>query len=352
MMPLTFFIGSYTEFIVPGFGGTGDGIYTVQMDMETGKLTVLHTEGARNPSYLALSMDNRFLYCSTEVGKHDDPRVKAYAIKDDFSLEYRNEQPIPGGFPCHITCHRNAVMVACYQTGNILQYPLESTGKVKPFQNNHVHSGSSINTERQEEPHAHQAKVHPNHTDIYVCDLGLDMIKVYRFLDNSLEPYPNKDCRVTPGGGPRHMVFNRDASLAYVMNELTSAISVLEEQDGVFHEIGTYASLPMEYEEKPSGSAIQIHPNGRYLYAANRTLDALTIFAIQDKQLETIDYQYTQGKEIREFNITPDGHWLIACHQNSHDTIVYKIQTDGKLTEMYRTQEILSPVCVVFQNRS
>lgn len=347
---LTLFIGSYTEFIVPGFGGTGHGIYTVQLDTETGKLNTLYTQAVRNPSYLVLSADNRFLYSTSELDKNDNPKVSAYAVKEDFSLEFLNEQSVPGGFPCHIITYGNSLLLACYQTGNVLQYPLESSGKIGPLQNNHAHAGSSINTKRQESPHAHQVVIHPETENVYVCDLGIDTIKAYRFQENDLEPIPNKDCAVTSGGGPRHLVFNTKGNLAYVMNELTGAISVLEKQGGVFHQINTFASLPKTYTGKPSGSAIRIHPNGNYLYAANRTLDALTIFAIRDKQLETIDYQYTKGKEIREFNITPDGRWLIACHQNSHDTVVYGIRDDGRLEERYRTQTILSPVCIAFTN--
>ena len=123
MMPLTFFIGSYTEFIEPSFGGTGHGIYTVQLDTDTGKIHTLHAKTARNPSYLALSADNRFLYSTSELDKNDNPKVSAYAIKEDFSLEYLNEKSVPGGFPCHLIAHGDHLLVACYQTGNVLQYP-------------------------------------------------------------------------------------------------------------------------------------------------------------------------------------------------------------------------------------
>ena len=145
------------------------------------------------------------------------------------------------------------------------------------------------------------------------------------------------------------MVFNKEGSLAYVLNELTGAVSVLLNKNGVFKEIKTYSSLPKDFLGVPSASAIRLHPNGKYLYAGNRTLEAITIFAIVDNTLQLITYQYTNGDELREFNITPDGNWLIACHQNSHDTVVYKIQEDGTLIETYRTKEILSPVCIVFK---
>lgn len=345
---LTFFIGSYTEYPIPGFGGIGGGIYTVRLNTETGELTIVHTENARNPSYLTISKDNKFLYCNTELDEKDSPMVKAYKIKNDLSLEFLNEQPISGGYPSHIETFNNNILIACYATGNLLQYPLDESKKLMDCQKNHHHKGSSINKARQEAPHPHQVSIHPNKKDIYVCDLGIDTIKAYHFQSGELVQNEKKDIDVTIGGGPRHMVFNKGGGLAYVLNELTGAVAVLKNIDGNFEELITYSTLPNDYKGEPSASAIRIHQNGKFLYTANRKLEALTIFSIVEDKLELIAYQYTGGDEVREFNITPDGKWLIACHQNSHDMVVYKIEDDGKLEETYRTKEILSPVCIVF----
>ncbi|AUP79524.1 lactonase family protein [Flavivirga eckloniae] len=345
---LTFFIGSYTMFITPDFGGTGQGIYTVQLNTKTGELITLHTQNTLNPSYLTISNDNKFLYCNTEVDMGDNPKVQSYKIKEDFSLEFLNEQPVSGGYPCHIETYNDNILVASYGTGNVLQFPLNESKELMRSKKNYHHVGSSINEERQEGPHAHQVAIHPNKRDIYVCDLGIDTIKAYRFQDSELVPNQAKDILVTKGGGPRHMVFNKEGSLAYVLNELTGTVSVLKYENDMFKETSTHSALPEDYKGIPSGSAIRIHPEGTFLYTANRKLEAITIFNIKRDKLELIDYQYTRGDEVREFNITPDGKWLIACHQNSHDTVVYKIKSDGKLTETYRSKEILSPVCIVF----
>ena len=347
---LTFFVGSYTEYLMPGFGGIGRGIYTVQLNYKTGKLNILHSEFVRNPSYLALSDDNAFLYCITEVDQKDHPKVKAFRITDDARLEFLNEQDIIGGFPCHLVVHNSQVLVACYMSGNVLQFPIDNMGALKVNSHNYRHQGSSIHAERQEAPHAHQVVIHPNGRDIYVCDLGIDMVKGYKIDNGKLTPTDHKDCRITIGGGPRHMIFNETGSLAYVLNELSGNISVLENQNDTLKELRTYSSLPKGYLGVASGSAIRLHPDGRFLYAADRALGAITIFRITSHALDVLDYQYTDGEEIREFNITPDGRWLIACHQKSHDTVVYNIQNDGKLAEIHRTREILSPVCVVFPN--
>jgi len=348
METLTFFIGSYTEYPIPGFGGIGHGIYTVQLNTKTGELKVLSTEPTRNPSYLALSTDHKYLYCITELDEKNSPHVRAYRVKAGFSLEFMNEQPIAGGYPCHLVAYRNSILLACYATGNVFQYPLDALGRLLPNVNQYDHTGSSINKGRQEGPHAHQVSVHPNGEEVYVCDLGLDKVKAYRFDGNDLVPNPTRDCKITSGNGPRHMVFSKEGDYAYVISELTGTVSVLKSNDGVFKEFKTYPTLPNDYTGVPSASAIRMHPNGTFLYVANRKFEGVTIFRIQEDSLELIGYQNTNGDELREFNITPDGRWLIACHQNSHDTVVYRIAQDGSLSEKYRTKEILSPVCVVF----
>ncbi len=347
---LIFFIGSYTEHLSPDFGGTGKGIYTVQLNEQTGELHTVHIQKARNPSYLAISNDNQFLYCNTELDIDENPQVKAHKITVDFSLQFLNQQPISGTYPCHLTVFENSVLTACYGTGNVLQFPLAGNGELQNVQCEYHHRGSSLNKARQEAPHAHQVAVHPNQKDIYVCDLGIDTVKAYTFEEGILKPNPTKDCEVSKGGGPRHIVFNADGSIAYVINELTANVSFLKSTDGIYQEIAAYASLPKDFKGIASASAIRLHPKKELLYVANRGFEAISIFKIIGDTLELLAITHTEGEELREFNITPNGKWLLAGHQNSHDLVVYKIDSDGTLSETFRTKEILSPVCITFMN--
>ena len=230
----------------------------------------------------------------------------------------------------------------------MLEYPIDESGRLLECVKSHQHTGSSINLERQEAAHAHHVAIHPNKEDIYVCDLGIDTVKVYTFQGTELISNRLKDIEVEKGGGPRHLVFNKEGSLGYVINELSSMVSVLKYIGNKFVNIGSYGSLPDSYQDKPSASAIRIHPSNSFLYIANRNFDAITIFRIKGDSLELIEYQHTNAKEIREFNISQDGNWLIACHQNSNDTIVYKIKPDGRLIEVHRAKAIKTPVCVTF----
>jgi len=345
------FIGSYTEMIVPGFGGKGEGISTLKLNETSGELQLLGITRTTNPGYLTLGKDGDYLYAIKEVVSQKKPSVKAYKISTSYELEFLNEQSIPGGLPCHIACKNNAVLISCYETGNILSYPVDSVGKLLNFAHHFTHIGSSINKERQEGPHPHQIVVNDQGTYVFVPDLGIDKIKVYELNETILRPLDALDIDIPKGSGPRHLVFRNDGQIGYLMNELTGTISIIKKNKKAFKFIKDVSSLPKSFIETPSASAIRIHPSKPLLYAANRTLDAITIFKTIDDSLECVDYHYTNGKTLREFTISPNGKWLIACLQDSNEIVVYRIQPNGKLTENYRTTEIASPVCAVFHEK-
>jgi len=336
--------------ISPNFGGNGKGIYTMSLNTETGEVNILHIASATNPSYIALNDDNNFLYSITEISKKEEPVVQAYKINEDYSLKFINSEPINGNYPCHILYTLKGLLVSCYGSGNVIQFPILPSGEVTESITNYSHSGFGVNPDRQEMPHAHQAVLHPNSVDVFVSDLGIDMLKAYKFSGDNLVKNENSDVSVLAGGGPRHMVFNEKGNLGYVLNELTGVVSVIEKELGKFNVVNSFNSLPSSYKDQPASSAIRIHPNGKYLYAANRIFEAISIFKIENDELQLIDYNFTEGETIREFNISPDGNWLIAAHQNSDDLVVYHIGEDGKLTEKFRTKEVQSPVCIAFKN--
>ncbi|WP_366183916.1 lactonase family protein [Flavobacterium ovatum] len=342
-----FFIGCYTNMISPTFGGAGKGIYSAVID-DSGAIKLLHTMPSENPAYVTLSNDNHFLYAITET--IENAVIKAFKINADYSLTFLNKQTIKGGLPCHIAyCNANLI-VSCYGSGNVLQFPVNDNGQILTSLTHHKHSGSSLNKIRQEAPHAHQAVLHSDGKTVYVPDLGIDRVKVYEFNGALLYPKPTLDIITQPGAGCRHIVFNSSGLLAYLIHELTGEVTVLEFKSNQWQTIVIYPSLPNSYTGLPSASAIRLHPNGQFLYVANRGFDGITIFKIQANMLVLVDCFQTQGQELREFNITPNGQFLIACHQNSNDTITYKIDINGLCHPIQQTQELISPVCIAFLN--
>ncbi|AWG23092.1 hypothetical protein FFWV33_16945 [Flavobacterium faecale] len=340
-----FFIGSYTHMLTPTFGGRGDGIYVVHID-EQGTVELVHTVPTENPAYLAISDDNRFLYTITE--KEQDAVVKAFTIHADFSLSFLNQELIPGSLPCHLVYCNGHIVVACYGSGNVLHYQTQADGKIMPHASHHIHTGKGVNASRQEAPHAHQAVLHPDQKTLFVPDLGIDTVKVYELGSSYLQPKPDLDITTVAGGGVRHLVFNKAGTLGYLSHELTGQVSVLEQQNLNWEVVELHESLPASYAGTPIASAIRLHPNERFLYAANRGYDGITVFEVQANSLQLKHHFKTHGEELREFNITPDGRFLIACHQISDQIMTFKIQEDGSCELISQTDSLISPVCVCF----
>ncbi|WPR72912.1 lactonase family protein [Flavobacterium sp. NG2] len=347
-MNAIFYIGSYTEMLAPDFGGHGDGIYSVSLNTDIGEVNVLHRFQARNPSYLAISDDKKYLYSVTEVIYEKGPKIQAFEIQEDYSLQFVNELPIEGSLPCHITYANNCLLVSCYGSGNVLSFPTGDSGVLLENVSNNYHSGSSVNPLRQEGPHAHQAVFSAKESKVYVPDLGIDTVKVYKFNDGILSELISEEIFLTKGFGPRHMVFNKQGNLGYLVNELTAEVSVLKSVDQKFVQIKSYTSLPDDFNATPSASAIRMHPNGEFLYVGNRTLDAITVFKIEGEALKLVGYKKMSGKTVREFNISPDGKWLVACLQDSDIVTVYEIYSNGALFEKQTIDTVKSPVCVCF----
>ena len=76
------------------------------------------------------------------------------------------------------------------------------------------HTGSGVNRERQEGPHARWIETTPDNRFAIAVDLGLDELLIYRFdaKTGSLTPNNPPYAKLDPGAGPRHLAFTQTAS--------------------------------------------------------------------------------------------------------------------------------------------
>ena len=172
------FIGTYAS-------PASKGIYVSRLDPSTGALsTPTLAAEIRNPSFLAASADGRFLYAVSEVDAvagTPGGAVAGYAIdKAAGTLKALNTQSTVGGGPCHVSVAGKMVFAANYGGGSIAAYPMAADGTLKPASTFVQHKGSSVNPARQKGPHAHGVTPDPSGTFLYVPDLGLDQVLVYR----------------------------------------------------------------------------------------------------------------------------------------------------------------------------
>ncbi|MEO8763281.1 MAG: lactonase family protein [Ginsengibacter sp.] len=349
------YVGSYTEIITGTFGGHGAGIYCYDFDAVDGSLHFRHAHSGTNPSYLCIPSPG-YLYTSTEVLETNKPRIQAFKIDpSDFSLQLLNEEEIPGGLPCHINFSKrnNCIMVACYETGNTMIYPVAAGGKLFPLAKVLQHEGSSVNKLRQERAHAHAVVINDDLSDIFVTDLGMDKVMVYHLntANEKFEINVKQAITFPPGSGPRHMVVHAEAKTAYVINELTATVTMLRYDNGKFDLLHNFGTLPGNYSATPGAAAIRLSSDGKFIYISERGDNTITALRIDaDREiLEIIGRYKTHGKTPREINFDPTGNWLLAAHQDSDSIAIFKVDKNTGMIELANLVEnILSPVCLAW----
>jgi 6-phosphogluconolactonase len=350
------FIGTYTS----GKEGGSKGIYRLELDLNTGKLSKLEPAApANNPSFVAIHPSRRFLYAVSETNTADGQPtglITAFALNPATgALTPLNQQQSKGAGPCHLVVDKDGkhVLAANYTGGSVCVLPIGDDGKLGEATAFVQHKGSSVNKQRQAGPHAHSINLDAANRFAVVADLGLDKVLVYKYdaAKGTLEPNDPPAADLAPGAGPRHFAFHPDGKHAYVNNEMDSTVTAFDydAERGILKKLGTVSTLPKDFKGNNSTAEVVVHPSGKFLYCSNRGHDSIAIFAINEKtgELTGVGHQSTMGKTPRNFAVDPTGAYLLAANQNSNSVVVFSIDTrTGELKSTDSTVEVPSPVCI------
>ncbi|HWX18358.1 MAG TPA: lactonase family protein [Candidatus Binatia bacterium] len=353
--PTLVYIGTYTE-------GKSRGIYAARFDTAAGTLSTPELAAeTKNPTFLALHPNGRWLYAVGEINNFGGTRAGAVS---GFSIEQKtgkltllNQQQSGGGGPCHVAVDRTGkcVLVANYGSGSVAALPLKADGKLGEPSTTIQHQGSSVNPQRQAGPHAHFITPDPANRFALACDLGLDKVLLYRLdaVRGGLTPNAPPWAKVKPGSGPRHLAFHPNGRWVYLINEIASTLAVLayDAEQGAMQELQTLSTLPDDFKGENICAEVQVHPSGKFVYGSNRGHDSITVFAVNSKtgKLSFVERQSTQGKTPRHFALDPSGRWLLAENQDSNTIVVFRVDAKtGRLTATGQKMEVGAPVCVVF----
>ncbi len=340
----------------------GKGISLGRFNSSTGTLTTpaLAVE-AFGPSFFTLSADRRFLYACHEPAAE----IAAYAVDQTTgALRLLNKLPSGGGGPCHISLDRTGrfALVANYNGGSVAVFALAPDGSLGTRTAFDQHMGTGPHP-RQEGPHAHGILTDPSNRFAFCADLGTDKIYIYRFdektggLTPSPNPGPDKASppygTVTPGAGPRHLVFSPDGKALYCLNELNGTLTAFswDAASGRLTETQTIATLPDGFAGANLNAEIQLHPNGRFLYTSARGHDAIAVFAINPAtgRLTLVQDMPNRGKTPRYFGFDPTGQWIISGNQESNTAVVFKVDSvTGRLTPSGEPVTAPGPICMAF----
>jgi len=345
---LSFYVGTYTT----------EGIYRFGMDTVTGKLQDNGLAGkSGNPSFLALSFDKKYLLSVQETHEAKNQgmgKVESFAIQENGSLKLINQVSSGGADPCYVSVNdEGLVLVANYTGGNVGLFNLSENGKISEATDVVNHSGSGPNAARQEKPHVHSAYFEPNGNRVFVADLGIDQVKVYTVdnISKKLVPYQYPEIKLAPGSGPRHLAFHPDGMYLYVVNELTSSVTVVELlKNGNFKILETVSTLPEEFKSENTCADIHFSPDGKFLYVSNRGLNSIAIFSVGEKDglLKLIGQEQSKGETPRNFTLSPNGKYLLVANQNSDKIVSFQRNDKTGLLTFIDEIKAPKPVCLIF----
>ena len=342
-------------------GGRSEGIYVSTLDEARGTLSPPRLAAAiARPGFLALHPRRPLLY-SVAADASGQGQVAAFAVQADGSLTLINTQPSAGSEPCHISLDAGGrvLLLANYNGGNVLSYPVREDGSLGPAVSNIQHQGSSVNPQRQARAHPHAIYPGPMQDRAYVPDLGIDQVVIYR-LDAAgarLLPHTPAHAATEPGGGPRHLAFHPDGRHAYVALELSSRVAAyrVDAVTGALQALGAQSSLPPGASAEGNTTAeILVHENGRFLYVSNRGHDSIAVFAVdaQTGALGVIEATPPRGRPPPSVGRVAGGRFLVAANQDSGDVTVFRIDAErGTLTPTGSPLRIDRPQHVRFLRR-
>jgi len=347
------YVGTYTR-------GQSKGIYLYRFAAGTLTPQGLAAESS-DPSFLAVSPDHRYLYAANEISTYEGQKsgsVSAFSIdRETGKLRLLNVVASGDPGPAHLTVDHTGkyALVANYGVGSVAVFPILADGRLGKATAHLPHAGHSVNPRRQRGPHAHSIYTSPDNRFALSPDLGTDQVYVYRFdaAQGTLVPNRPPFVAVAPGTGPRHLAFDPRGRFAYLVQEFGGILTVFswDADGGILHQRETFPAAPRDYQGYNNCAEVFVHPNGKFLYVANRGHDSIGVYAINPVEgtLTPVEYASTQGKTPRSFALDPTGSCLIAANQESNTLVGFRLDPKtGHLTPTGQKLDIQAPACVVF----
>lgn len=337
---VTMLVGTYTD-------GNSRGIYSYHFNQVTGEAEPLDSLALKNPSYLTLSKDGNYLYAVSETNDADASLNIVRLQQRGGSMQLLETVPTEGEDPCYVATDGRLVLTANYSGGSMSVFRLNRQGTKAELATRFLGATGGPDPIRQETPHIHCACFTPDRKYVLATDFSADRILSFR-LQGTQVIANGVAADVTADSGPRHLVFSPDSRFAYLMSELSGKVTVFSYHEG---RLTALQEIISDRVGARGGADIHLSPDGKFLYSSNRLKeDGISIFAV-DRQtglLTPVGYQST-GIHPRQFNITPNGRFLLCANRDSNKIQVFRRdQKTGLLTDTHKDLAVSKAVCVQF----
>jgi 6-phosphogluconolactonase len=355
------------------YASVGPDLTRYALDADAATLTRNETVTLpENVQYAWPHRSGRFLYVAWSNGATKTHHgVTAFTIEPLTGVLHPHGEPVPIPFrPIHVTVDNTSMhlLLAHNSPSGLTVVRIEPNGMLGAIEPQPAGLDFGV--------FAHQVRVPRASSKVYLVTRGNGpegekpedpgAIKVFEFkqglLANSASTAPNGGI----GFQPRHLDFHPTRPWVFVSVERQNTLQVYRrQQDGVLGvaPLFTVSSLadPGNVRPQQVAGAIHVHPNGRFLYQANRangttTANGVTVFAggensiavyalnISSGEPTLVQHADTRGLVPRSFSLGARGRVLVAANQSAMTVkdgdqtsvvpaslVVFKVLQDGRL---------------------
>ena len=334
----------FAALLVAVSAGKDQTVHLYQLDRKTGALEqIAKYDLPGSPGSQCVSPDGKTLYVS----------VRSANSVAAFRIDHKEKTLVSLG---STEIGANAAYVATDRTGRTLLWASYSGGVVGSHAINKDGSVKNGGLSRIETARcAHAILPAPSNRFAFVPHTGPNAVYQFHFDAKSGKLSKNNPLTASPAVGlePRHLAFHPKLPIVYCDDEKGDSVTAykLNRNTGQLKAFHTVSTLPAGFDGgKNTCADIEISADGKFIYASNRGHNSIAGFAVDANtgKLNSIG-QFDTGETPRSFNLGPNGKWLIAAGQRSHDLHIYKRNTkSGKLTKLHKQATGQGPSWVQF----
>lgn len=306
-------------------------VSVLELDRSAGRLKPVETVpvgGMVMP--LAVSPDKRFLYAAL---RSQPFRVVSFSIEArSGKLQKLGEAPLADSM-ANVSVDRSGrwLFAASYPGHKITVNGIDAKG-----------AAGSINQLILTAPHAHAIHADTSNQFVLATSLGGDNLSTWRFdaAKGQLSAGDPPLTTTTAKSGPRHFVWSASQKHLYLLNELDASLDVFawDGARGALRHLQRASALPAGFNGKPWAADLRLSPDGRFLYASERSSSTIAWFRVDANTglVQPAGHAATE-KTPRGFALDSSGRFLVAAGQESHAVALYPLDpTTGALGEPQR----------------
>ncbi|HIT34557.1 MAG TPA: beta-propeller fold lactonase family protein [Candidatus Faecousia intestinigallinarum] len=360
----------------PDIAGNCNGLSICVLDHETGKIT-LHSslEGISNPGTLVVSPDKKYIYCADEehdfggMGRGGGVTACSFDAATG-TAKLINQSLAYGSSSCYVNIDKTGkyLLVANHGTkfyvtrfveqdgelqpvcvhdqGCVCLFAIREDGGVGKLLDRLVLDGTGAHPVEHASAHPHSVLI-DDQDFIVIPNKGGDSITVAKLNRETEKMDVLSVYKSDFGTSPRHAMFVPGTDFVLGTNEFGGQVTSysLNRETGELTRISLMQTYDQAYpsvsfmiveKEKPWAIDVQLHPNGKFVYADN--VQGLILLYYLDR--ETGELTHVRNVHVddvpmlRGLQISPDGDYLIATTVAGEKILVYRIDPEtGFLTE-------------------